>query len=420
MNTSTILILILAVSAPLCAQSSPAPADGDGAPAIAAEAALRSEEIAKSREQKALQLEKDSGSKLERRILAIRNSKYVEEMLGSPDGFATAFGGLPVAQGFAAGVQYRRRDLLDGRLQIKASVRASIRQAHLIDLNMALPHLANDRVFLNFYGFHSDSPNMQYFGPGPESSKNGRSVYRLEQTGFEVKSGARLTRSLSAGLLGKLTAVNVGRGDNPALAPIEQTYSPALAPGIDRQSRFLETGAFLQFDSRNFPGEPTRGGFYKAQYEIVSDRDLRTGSFNRLDLDAQQYVPFFQDKRVLAFRSSMSLTDHRRGQTVPFYMQPVLGGSDSLRGYRPYRFYDDNSMLFTAEYRYEIFSGLDMALFADAGKVFHNWEPWDAGGLQSDVGFGFRFNTHNNVFLRVDTAFSHEGFQIWFKFNNVF
>lgn len=419
MRTSSVSILVLALSTLLGAQSDSAP--GDGAQAGNAEAGgTRAEEIERSREQKSQELAPDLGSKLEQRIVAFQHKKYVEDFASSPDGFGLAFGGLPVAQGFAAGFQYKRRDMWDGRLHFKASARGSIRGAYLAEFNASLPNLANDRVFVNLYGYHFDYSNMQYYGPGPRSSKNGRSVYRLENTGVDFKPGVRLARGLSLGLVGSFVAVNVGPGDNYRLAPAEKLYSPAVAPGIDRQSSFLEGGGFLQFDWRNFPGEPTRGGLYRAQYTVVSDRDLRLGSFNRLDLEAQQYIPFFQDKRVLALRGMTTLTDRRRGQVVPFYLQPVLGGSESLRGYRPYRFYDDNAVLVTAEYRYEVFPGLDMALFVDGGKVFHDWEQWNLHRLQSDVGFGFRFNVRNNVVLRIDTGFSHEGFQLWAKFSNVF
>ena len=32
----------------------------------------------------------------------------------------------------------------------------------------------------------------------------------------------------------------------------------------------------------------------------------------------------------------------------------------------------------------------------------------------------FRFNVRNNVFLRLDVGFSHEGFRVWVKFWNPF
>ncbi len=39
---------------------------------------------------------------------------------------------------------------------------------------------------------------------------------------------------------------------------------------------------------------------------------------------------------------------------------------------------------------------------------------------ESSAGFGFRFNARNRTFLRLDVGFSHEGYQVWFKFNDVF
>ena len=416
-------ILILFVGASLWGQSEaapPAPDQAEGTPAAGPPPQSRADEVQRSRELKSRNLAQDVGSRLEQRIIRLRRNKVFEDLTGPPDGFGLAFGGLAVSQGFAAGVQFRKRDIWDGRLHFRATARASARKAYLVDFTASLPHLANDHMFFDLRSYHFDYPNIQYYGPGPNSDRNGRSVFRLENTGVEIKPGLRLAPGLTLGAVGSFLAVNVGHGDNSELAPTEAIYGPSTTPGIDHQSSFLQSGGFLQFDWRDYPGEATRGGNYKVQYEVVSDRDLHLGSFNRLDLEAQQYIPFFAEKRVLALRGRTILTDPRRGQRVPFYLQPTLGGSDSLRGYRSYRFYDDNSVLLSAEYRYEVFSGLDMALFVDGGKVFHKWSHWNLHQLESDVGFGFRFNVHNNVFLRLDTGFSHEGFQIWFKFTNVF
>ena len=54
---------------------------------------------------------------------------------------------------------------------------------------------------------------------------------------------------------------------------------------------------------------------------------------------------------------------------MPFYLMPTLGGNDTLRGFREYRFRGPHAILAQAEYRWEIWSGLDGALFYDAGKV---------------------------------------------------
>ena len=40
--------------------------------------------------------------------------------------------------------------------------------------------------------------------------------------------------------------------------------------------------------------------------------------------------------------------------------------------------------------------------------------------LETSAGFGLRFNALNATFIRIDVCFSHEGFQVWFKFNEFF
>jgi outer membrane protein assembly factor BamA len=61
---------------------------------------------------------------------------------------------------------------------------------------------------------------------------------------------------------------------------------------------------------------------------------------------------------------------------MPFYFMPTLGGNDTLRGFREYRFRGPHAILAQGEYRWEIWSGLDGALFYDAGKVADRREIW--------------------------------------------
>lgn len=185
------------------------------------------------------------------------------------------------------------------------------------------------------------------------------------------------------------------------------------------QANFLRTGAFAQYDWRDNPDGPRRGGNYFAQFSDYRDRTLGASSFGRLDPEAQQYIPVFNERRVFALRAKSSLI-YADGRAIPFYMQPSLGGGDDLRGYRPYRFRGNNLVAMNAEYRWEVFSGLDMALFGDAGQVFMSKSELRWSAMESDAGFGFRFNQRNKTFLRLDVGFSHEGFQVWVKFDNPF
>src|SRR5207249_7758773 len=80
----------------------------------------------------------------------------------------------------------------------------------------------------------------------------------------------------------------------------------------------------------------------------------------RLDVNLEQYIGLFNRRRVFALRGRAVLTDTDAGQVLPFYLQPVLGGSDDLRGFRQFRFADRNMLNLTAEYRWEAFLPCEM------------------------------------------------------------
>ena len=76
------------------------------------------------------------------------------------------------------------------------------------------------------------------------------------------------------------------------------------------------------------------------------------------------------DRRVISSADTFASTfDTGDSSGVPFFMMPWLGGNDSLRGFRNYRFRAPHALLLQAEYRWEIWSGLDGALFYDTGQV---------------------------------------------------
>jgi outer membrane protein assembly factor BamA len=328
------------------------------------------------------------------------------------------FGGLAQGSGFALGATYHRGNLLNGRLSLTTSASSSFRGDRKLDLELTAPKLAGGKVFTTLYTVRHDYGRMPFYGSGADSDKAGRTNFRLEDTAVDgtigVRAGKRVIVGASAGYLFN----NIGPGRDNRYASADQTYSPSQAPGIDIQSNFLRTGAFAQYDWRDNPDGARKGGNYFAQIHDFRDQSFGTSDFRRLDLEAQQYIPVLNQRRVFALRARSSMT--WSDAPIPFYMQPSLGGGEDLRGFRPFRFRGDNLMLMNAEYRWEIFSGLDMAVFADAGKVYDRKTDLSFRNLETNVGFGFRANQRNRTFLRLDVAFSHEGFQVWVKFNNLF
>ncbi len=392
---------------------------GSGA-ANRAAPATRAAEIELERDEKATELRPDEPTGIEHVLNVIKQKKVIERITSGVAGFRVHLGGLITGSGFAAGPEYYRRDLLHDQARFRASARGSLRKFYLFDADFNLPTLADDHAFLELYGVHRNYPHIDYYGPGPDSSERGRSGFHLEDTSFEVQPGIKPIPHLRLGGLAEYYLANVSRGEDNRFVSTDRIFTEQTTPGIQFQSYFLAGGGFAQYDWRDNPGGPRRGGNYLGSFTSYSDTRWGRYSFDRVRLEAQQYFSLFNQRRVIALRARIEATDPHSGQAVPFYLQPTLGGSEDLRGFRPFRFYDNNSVLAQAEYRWEVFSGLDMALFADAGRVFHNWRQMNFRDPEIDGGFGFRFNVRNDVFMRIDTGFSREGFQVWLKFNNVF
>ena len=168
-------------------------------------------------------------------------------------------------------------------------------------------------------------------------------------------------------------------------------------------------------------GNPRAGGRYLFTYQRFDDLDDNTYSFQRAEVDLQQYVPLLRDRRILALRGLVSVSEADDGARIPFFYQRTLGGPDDLRGFHRLRFRDNHALLLQAEYRWEIFTAVDGAIFYDTGKVASRVEDLNLRDLESDYGFGFRFGNANSVFLRIEAAFgSRGGTHFVFRFNNVF
>lgn len=384
---------------------------------LPAEDATRTEQILAERSEKQKSLSAEEPTKLENRLNWIKDSGFTDRLSEGYHGWRVKVGGLAPGGGFAVGPEFSREGLFGGKMDFRAGAQSSARGYQKADLHISVPKLVHKRVAVDFYAVHHNYPSLNYYGSGPDSNREGRSDFRLEDTAADVTLTFRISDRLHAGGSTGYVWNNVGPGTDARYVSSDQIYS---SPGISQQANFARTGGFVQYDYRDLAGGPRSGGNYVVQFHRFSDQTFGIDSFRRLDVEAQQYIPLFNKRRVIALRGRSVTSYTNGGQAVPFYMQPTLGGSDDLRGYRPFRFRGDNLLLMNAEYRWEVFSGLDMAVFGDAGKVYMRKAGFNLEHLETDVGFGFRFNARNNVFLRIDVGFSHEGYQVSLKFNNVF
>jgi hypothetical protein len=336
------------------------------------------------------------------------------------DGVYVKLGSLTTGSGFAYGAGYRSRRLFDGAATADVWGGASMTRYWAAEGRLRFPELAGGRIDAQAYARRHDYPREDYFGLGPASLRSNQTDYAIQTTTIGVRGAVRPAPIVSIG--GGLEHIDAGLSDgaDPGLPSIGELFDERSAPGITQQSDYLRSIVFVDVDYRR-PLNARKGGWYRAELSRYDDRQGLGYSFDRLDVDVRQFVSFLSERRVLMGRVAASTSNVAAGERAPFYLMPTLGGKDTLRGFHEYRFRGPHALLLQGEYRFEIWSGLDGALFYDAGKVALRRSELDFKHLESDYGFGFRFNTDSGIVARVDAAFgSRDGKHLWIVFGGTF
>jgi hypothetical protein len=377
----------------------------------------RADSLRAAREEKQQEAEAPQPNSLERALKAFETGGVP---LITRDGIYAKLGSLTTGSGFAYGAGYRTRRFFDREAGLDMWAGASTSLYWATQARLQMPIAPDGRIVLNVYGRRHDYPQEDYFGLGPDSARAAQTDFRLLSTTVGTRVNGRLVGPFA--IAGGVEYLNprVADGTDNALVSISDVFDESSAPGLASQPDFVRSLAIVDVDWRE-PRNARRGGWYRVELSHYDDRDQNLYSFNRFDIDLRQYVSFLSERRVFVGRAFVSTSDTASGQTMPFYLMPTLGGNDSLRGYRDYRFRGPHALLLQAEYRFEVWSGLDAALFYDTGKVAMRRQDLDLRQLESNYGFGFRFNTDNGIILRVDSAFgSRDGTHFWMVFGGTF
>jgi hypothetical protein len=387
--------------------------------ARAQEPETRAETLRREREQKSTQLEPAAPSRLERLLLDLESGRLLERVLNPAEGLYPRIGTITPGSGFSVGPAYRTPGRFGGHADLSAFAAASLKKYWMIEARMRMPRLLDERLALDVHAQKYDFPEEDFFGLGPDSARDAHVTYGLANSVIGGGAGYAPVRWLTLSGTGDFLAPRISPFNRDEA--IGTRFDDRSAPGLLEQPDFMRWEAMADVNFREPRGNPRRGGRYALAFQRFDDVDGSAYSFNRVEADLQQYVPLLRDRRVLAFRALASISDADDGARIPFYLQRTLGGPDDLRGFRRFRFRDRHALLLQAEYRWEIFTAVDGAIFYDAGKVASRLEDLTLKDLESDYGVGFRFGTRNGVFLRVEGAFGSSGGKHFiFRFGHVF
>jgi hypothetical protein len=390
-------------------------------PTTATAQETRTEVLEKQRADKATQLKPYEVKKLEKLVMQAEEGR-IRRLITPHNGFFAEYGYTyrPAQAGIGFGGGFRH-DLFDRRARVELEGGITLRNYHMLRADFALPRLFDDHLELGVEASYKYHPQEDFYGAGIDSLQENRTNYEYTGTEYQGRAVFKPRSWLRLGSRFSDLATSVGSGTDDRFPSIETMFDDQSAPGLAAQPDYLYADAFATIDYRDERGNARDGGYYSVALKKYSDRTLDRYSFTSVDMLFQQFVPIFDKKRVFAFQTGIITTSSADGQEVPFFMRPTVGGSRTLRSVSEYRFRDTNALWINAEYRWEAFGLLDMALFTDFGHVAAKPSDLSLSDLKHGYGIGFRLKTAQAVFFRFDIGVgAGEGIQYVIKYSRAF
>ncbi|MBC7545073.1 MAG: BamA/TamA family outer membrane protein [Candidatus Sericytochromatia bacterium] len=194
----------------------------------------------------------------------------------------------------------------------------------------------------------------------------------------------------------------------------------------------------LMYDTRDFEPDPTSGMVFELGNEFSSPVIGSAVAFDKVLLMARTYMKLFPEhlkRTVLATRTGLGTIF---GDQAPFFefqdqwsaegSVKALGGSQTLRGFKPNRFLGRTVAFANVELRHTFaevdFWGQNLTFavtpFVDAGAVGDLPFVPRLDKLQFSTGAGLRIGWNRSTIILIDAAISAEDRQLFLNFNNSF
>jgi len=268
---------------------------------------------------------------------------------------------------------------------------------------------------------------LSYFGQGPLTRDTARSYYGMQETIVGGNVIRAFWEKVNAAVTGEMNGrvVNINSATGQTSPTIGALYNDTTAPGLAHQPIFTQFGETFRIRP------DIDGGAVGFNYSVGLQQYLSrgySGSFQRFTLDLDHRLPLSRRTRESLQKGQLYPSDFNspdscgaghtkeerscakyvpRGQaitkdrdgtigvrfllvdsivpsgnTVPFYYQPTLGGSDingnaALSSYQDYRFRGPNLMLLRGSFEHSVYGPIGFLFTADAGKV--GLHPSDLG-----------------------------------------
>jgi len=272
---------------------------------------------------------------------------------------------------------------------------------------------------------YHDNPQEDFFGEGPNTSLGDGAAFGIEEFSSSVAFGHEFANAwtLETGL--SFSSSDISDAKDNKKFPIHSFTGMNGLTGAN----LMALGLSLERDTRDSETTPRFGGFQRFKvgyYEGINGDDF---GYTKMRFDVAEYLPigqllhFLYWDSVLAFRVSGEFNNDLNGDNIPFFDLARLGGHESLRGYQYNRFFDENSLFYSVEFRYNVWGmknlKADATLFFDCGWVFDEFSDFEFQKFKESYGIGLRFLMPRFT-IALEGAKSSEGSEVYLKVNPIF
>jgi hemolysin activation/secretion protein len=179
---------------------------------------------------------------------------------------------------------------------------------------------------------------------------------------------------------------------------------------MNADDRFVQAGGDVILDTRVDPVLARNAVYAKASWEHLSfgDGPAEAGHYqggaNRTEVDARGYLGLIR-QNILA----VCILRQDSDKSLPPYLQPLLGGMDTLRGFHAGTAAGDTLVAMSAELIVPLTSPLSIgkvgvSAFVDRGTVYNKGERFADQTLKDGYGGSVWFAA---AFLRLNVAVAH-------------
>ncbi len=357
-------------------------------------------------------------------------------------------GGFEQGAGFPFGIEVTTADKVPG-VELRARALASTRLYRRFELGAFVPKLGDEKTHLDLWFSYRLRTRDNFFGIGPRTGEVPETNFANDQRSYNVSLVRDFKKGVQAGVYAQLANTDAYRGEEKDTEdiPVDILFSgnPAVTPptrwipGLNVNAKIVTYGAFAEIDQRDNNRGLTKGFYFYgrlASFDGLKNEAFSDFGWHEAELDGRVYLPLGSDFTSLALRAFTELKRTKGGSQIPFYELAWLGGRNTHRGFRNFRFRGNNSLLFTIEPRRTVWKqsetkGLDLFAFGDAGQVWGDnrsrtnplilandkfaSEHWRFG-----IGGGFQYRVNRSTAIRLDVGHSNETNMVFFSVSRGF